>query len=160
MRLVAGTLNTDRILVARRGGEIAGLAGFVADGRGPFSISQEAWTREHGRIGGALRAAALAVARLASNPRRGDLYVEMLRARERKRGEGVGALLLQGLDAEARRLGKGRIRMFVDVRNAAGRRFYERHGYRLVRTLSLPVVGRLFHHGRVDLLVKTLDGPP
>ena len=51
-------------------------------------------------------------------------------------GHGLGALLLDAAEADARRHGRTRLRLEVRADNGAGIRLYERHGY--VRTGTKP----------------------
>lgn len=58
----------------------------------------------------------------------GEFYVEFLIVDETLRGRGVGGILMRAMEARARDAGTARITLDVAVKNAAGRRFYERLG--------------------------------
>lgn len=61
-----------------------------------------------------------------------DLYIFMIGVDASWRGRGVGCLLLQHAEKEARRLGKRRLRLGVVENNHAARRLYESVGFRTV----------------------------
>jgi L-amino acid N-acyltransferase YncA len=50
------------------------------------------------------------------------------------RGQGIGNVLLDALEARARALGYHKLVLAALARNAVGRRLYERHGFALVGT--------------------------
>lgn len=59
------------------------------------------------------------------------VYVDDLVVTESERSKGWGAQLLSAVEAEARALGIGKIRLCTGTENHAGKKFYEREGWEL-----------------------------
>ncbi len=59
------------------------------------------------------------------------VYVDDLVVTESHRSQGLGAVLLEAVEKEARVLGCEKIRLCTGTENHAGKRFYERHGWNL-----------------------------
>lgn len=156
-RFVAGRLDPERLLVARRGkAGIVAFIGFRVDGRGPLEPTRRDLAALHGPIGGALRRVVLALVR--PRVRADELYIESFKTRIGHRRRGYGEALLAAVEAEARRRGKRRIRLHVDRGNERARRFYLARGFRIVGAGHVPLLGRLFNHTAVHTMVKEL-GP-
>lgn len=66
--------------------------------------------------------------RMIGYPFPGEFYVEFLIVESALRGQRIGDALMDAMEAEARRAGANRLTLDVAVKNAGGRRFYERRG--------------------------------
>ena len=103
--LLAQTFHLDRALVARRGSEIVGLAGYEHGGRALVGIHWEAMRRNYGRWGGGSRYLALALFDRTAAP--GELLMDGIVVAPAARGQGVGTELLRRVLATAAKLGSG-----------------------------------------------------
>lgn len=61
----------------------------------------------------------------------GEWYLGLLMLEPGARGQGLGATVLQAAEAWVRGQGARRVRLAVAEQNEGGRRFWERHGYRV-----------------------------
>jgi putative acetyltransferase len=59
----------------------------------------------------------------------GTVELKRMIVKEGARGQGVGAALLHGAEAEARRLGAQAVLLEVGIRNTEAQRLYRRAGY-------------------------------
>lgn len=71
------------------------------------------------------------------------------------RGSGLGTAVLAGFEAMARREGYAGVRLAVIAANAAGRRFWDRHGFTWEATQAQRPFGQLHHD--VHVLVHRFD---
>lgn len=89
-------------------------------------------------------------------------YLRLLLVNPDHHGRGVGARLLQAGEARVRATSK-HLYMFVTRDNDAARRFYERHGYRLVGILPnlvRPGIDECLYHKRLrDPHTSLVDEP-
>ena len=74
----------------------------------------------------------LAMAVITRGVRMDALYLASIAVDPKRRGTGIGALLLEALSREARESGCQAIEADVTLKNAPALRFYERVGYRIV----------------------------
>jgi ribosomal protein S18 acetylase RimI-like enzyme len=58
----------------------------------------------------------------------GDFYLQAIATNEEFRGKGIGAVLLDGIEGQARASGSTRLFLDVAAKNKGAHRFYERHG--------------------------------
>lgn len=75
------------------------------------------------------------VACFAISTSRGALVAKLddVNVRPGLEGQGIGGAMLEGLKAELRRIGVGRIDTATHFDNPGARRFYERHGFASLR---------------------------
>ena len=135
-------LDPSHALVALRGGELVGIAGFkTAAGSlaGGFTLG-----RLRARLGvvGALRAAMVLVL-FERRPVPGQLLMDGIGVAPALRGAGIGTMLLRGLVDYARSAGYRSIRRDVIDTNPAARRLYERMGFVAVGTQRFAYLGWL-----------------
>lgn len=86
--------------------------------------------RWFGPTGGAKRLLQFWITEWGRRYEKEDLYIFMIGVDASSRGRGVGRLLLQHAEKEARRLGKRRLRLGVIENNHAARRLYQSAGFR------------------------------
>lgn len=144
--VLACGLNADRMVLARLGGEIVGVAGFRHGGRGAFSHGLRELVREYG-VSGVLRGAGLLMLGRAEGA--GWLVMDGLAVDERARGRGIGTALLHAIAAEAKRLGKAEVRLSVIDTNGRARALYERVGFAARRESSIGPLRWVFAFRRV-----------
>jgi len=84
---------------------------------------------------------------------RGSGHIITIDVVESARRSGVGSELLRAAEGRLQAVGCERVQLEVAVSNAAAIRFYQRHGYGIVRTLPR------YYHGELDALLmeKPLD---
>jgi ribosomal protein S18 acetylase RimI-like enzyme len=61
-------------------------------------------------------------------PDEGDSYVWALAVAEKLRGQGIGSILMDSAEEQARARGSARLSLDVETKNHGARRFYERRG--------------------------------
>ncbi|MFW5743419.1 MAG: GNAT family N-acetyltransferase [Spirochaetota bacterium] len=80
--------------------------------------------------------------RMVGYPFPGEFYVEFLIVDAAMRGRGIGARLMDAMEAKAREADARRFTLDVAAKNAGGRRFYERRGMTRVPDWPQSSVGR------------------
>jgi ribosomal protein S18 acetylase RimI-like enzyme len=88
---------------------------------------------------------------------RGSLYIAEVHVDPELRGHGIGGLLLDFADAEARRVGTDHLSLHTHIANRA-RRLYERHGFRVTDVREDAVYERYTGISGRILMEKRLDG--
>jgi ribosomal protein S18 acetylase RimI-like enzyme len=83
----------------------------------------------------------------------GDFYLLAIAVDEQRCGEGIGSLLMDAFEAQARENGSTRLCLDVSASNKSARRFYERRGMEIESQWPkhLPIPGLKFYR-----MVKTL----
>jgi ribosomal protein S18 acetylase RimI-like enzyme len=66
--------------------------------------------------------------RMIGYPFSGEFYPEFLIVDEALRGQGIGGVLMDAMEAKARQAAVDRLTLDVAAKNTAGQRFYERRG--------------------------------
>jgi ribosomal protein S18 acetylase RimI-like enzyme len=158
MTVLKEALVRDRILVARQNGEITGVLGFAADGRGPFRIGARDVRRAHGSISGSFRFLLLKAVTSMVKAGPDEVFVEFFRTRQRRRQGGTGSSLLSAAEQRARLMGKRKVRLFVEVANENAFKFYRSRGYTTTRRLRLFGIGALVGHAHIAVMEKDV-GP-
>jgi len=130
--MIADHLNTNRIIVAREGDEIVGIAGLKYDGAGLFTPDRRGFLKHYGPLVGRVRAELWAS--VQTNPRPHQLLLDGLGVLSDRRGCGIGTALLKAVDERARELGKTEVILEVVDTNHRAKALYERFGYRIVHT--------------------------
>ena len=150
--LLARTFNSDRVLTARKGSRIVGLAGLQHGGRAFVGVTWRDIRAEYGLVGGAARAMALSI--FERSPRESELVMDGIVVSEEARGRGIGSELLRRVVQVAMDHGLTQVRLDVVDTNPAARRLYERHGFVEEKTVSAPWLRRIFGFGAATTMVK------
>ncbi len=139
--VLARSLNPTHAIVAKRGGQLAGLAGFQ-DGAGSLlDIDLRAMTRAYGLAGGGLRY--LGMGLLLSRDRQpGTLLMDGIAVAPELRGQGIGTRLLEALCRHARENSYSDVRLDVLGNNPRARALYERQGFVAAKERSYPLLQR------------------
>ncbi len=153
-RFLASGLAPERVFVARRDGEIAGVAGFKENGRGLFELGLRVLFAEYG-WSAPFRALGLMLLERREVP--DCLLMDGIVVAAEMRGNGVGTLLLQAIEKHARALGKQKIRLDVIDTNPGARRLYERFGFSPVRTVGTGLLAPLFSFRSATEMHKVLS---
>lgn len=144
--VIAGGLRPDHALVALRGDQVVGVAGFkTARGGLTGGITPSALRDELGTLG-ALRAL-LVLALMERRPASGELLMDGIAVSSAHRGTGAGTALLRATIDLARASGCRSVRLDVIDTNHAARRLYERVGFTVVRTSRFPYLRWLLGFG-------------
>ncbi len=126
----AHDLSYEHAVFAQVAGSIAGMASGYTEAQHRQS-SDESLRRAAGRSGFRIRctsALAFPILRFLHTYEEGDFYLQFLAVDESFRRRGIGAGLMQAMEARARESGAGRLALDVSARNATARRLYERKG--------------------------------
>ncbi|MFB0618144.1 GNAT family N-acetyltransferase [Streptomyces sp. AGS-58] len=152
---LARHLNRDRGVTALVDGEVVGVAGYQAGGRGLTGGSAADVLSAYGLLKGLLpRLAVLALFR--RTPGEGDLVMDGIAVDARHRGSGIGTLLLREIAAIGAENGCRRIRLDVIDTNPRARALYERHGFTARRTEQTPWLRRPLGFGAVTTMHRPL----
>jgi ribosomal protein S18 acetylase RimI-like enzyme len=130
--MIADHISADRIIVARDGEEVVGIAGLKYDGTGFFAPDRRGFLKRYGPLVGRVRAGLWAS--VQTNPRAHQLFLDGLGVQADLRGRGIGTALLEAVDRRARELDKTEVILEVVDTNPRARALYERFGYRTVLT--------------------------
>ncbi|MEI4484715.1 GNAT family N-acetyltransferase [Frigidibacter sp. MR17.14] len=150
---IARVMRPDHAIAARgERGEILGLVGFRSPA-GSFVEGGPADLRAvYGRIGGSLRAGALALMTRDTDNRR--FLVDGFCVRGDRRGSGIGHELIAALCAEARKRGYAEVRLDVIGENIRARALYEREGFRTAGVSRSRLSGLLFGFDQVMTMTR------
>ncbi|MEI4473111.1 GNAT family N-acetyltransferase [Frigidibacter sp. MR17.24] len=150
---VARVMRPDHAIAARGArGELLGLVGFRSPA-GSFVEGGAADLRaSYGRIGGSLRAAALAMMTRDTDNQR--FLVDGFCVRSDQRGGGIGRALIAALCAEARARGYAEVRLDVVGENIRARALYEREGFVAAGASRSRVSALLFGFDRVMTMTR------
>ncbi len=114
---------------AERGGRIAGMVSGYVEGEEHESEDDALMIAPGNRLRRRMGAAFMRWRwRMIGHPFPGQFYVEFLIVDAALRGQGIGAILMDAMEARAREAGVARLTLDVAVKNTRGRRFYERRG--------------------------------
>lgn len=149
-------IRTDHVIVALRGGQLLGLAGFKTP-EGAFADGSWADLRAvYGLFGASWRLALLtALIREVDNER---FLIDGICVAEGFRGRGIGQALIQRLCDEAAARGYEALRLEVVDSNPRARALYERMGFRVTRHDRLGLLR--FAFGFVSAATMVLELPP
>ncbi|MFF2348479.1 GNAT family N-acetyltransferase [Kitasatospora sp. NPDC058115] len=147
---IAGHLHHDRGIVAVRGGEVVGVAGYRLGGRGLTGGGAGDVLAAYGPVRGLPRLAVLALFERRPGP--GELVMDGIAVDAGQRGRGIGGLLLTEVAAVAAEQGCHRIRLDVIDVNPRARALYERHGFTATRTERTPYLRTLLGFGAVTTM--------
>lgn len=135
-------LRGDRICVAVVKGEVAGCLSYRMDGQGSVWPEAKQFRQHFGAASGTVRYALTQASLMRGRP--DDLYIEGFRVDEKARGRGIGGALLDWLGAEVVRRGKAAWRTEASAGADAAIHVYQKAGARIVKTIKLGPVGKLF----------------
>lgn len=114
---------------AERDGRIVGMVSGYVEGEAHESEDDALMIAPGNRLRRRLGAAFMRWRwRMIGHPFSREFYVEFLIVDATVRGQGIGALLMDAMEAKARQAGADRLTLDVAVKNTRGRRFYERRG--------------------------------
>lgn len=130
--MIADHLNADRLIVAREGDQVVGIAGLKYNGTGFVAPDRRGFLERYGPLIGRVRAALWAS--VQTIPRPHQLLLEGLGVQADRQGRGIGTALLEAVDGRARELDKTEVILEVVDTNLRARALYERLGYRIVHT--------------------------
>ncbi len=153
--LLSESLDLGRAIVALRGGQLLGLAGFHHDGRSLSGAIDWQGLRKHVGLWGALRATAVATL-LERAPAPGELLMDGICVAPDARGLGLGTRLLRALCDHGTQLGVAHVRLDVIDTNPRARRLYEREGFVATETTELGPLKAVFGFSAATTMVKRL----
>jgi ribosomal protein S18 acetylase RimI-like enzyme len=130
-RLLAPTIDWERVFVAYLDDEPVGFVSFQWKGRGPYKLSMRDFVRQFGWIAGMLRWVLHAMLELRSS-RSGCVHITGLRVELAARRRGIASALIARAEAEARRFGAATVALDVYGSNAAALCLYLRTGFHVV----------------------------
>ena len=138
--IITPTLHHDRVIVARDGTSVAGVAGFNLDGRGLVAPSLSDMARHRGWTRALFGMVCLGF--LDSDKQDHLLVMDGITVAEPFRGHGIGTKLLNAVVALAADVGKTAVQLSVIDTNPSAKRLYERFGFTPVKTENLGRLGR------------------
>ena len=136
------SLNAPFAMVARRGDELLGVAGFQYAEKSFLTFAFPTFHHVFGLLPGALKY--LTFGLFARPQRAGELLMDGIVVHPAARGQGVGTLLLHALFDIAQQQQMRTIRLDVVDTNPAARRLYERLGFVAVKTHRYPLLRTIF----------------
>ncbi|MEO1200082.1 MAG: GNAT family N-acetyltransferase [Pseudomonadota bacterium] len=156
--LFAPKARLDRAIAAVEGERLLGIAGYKDADGGFFDVDLADLRGAFGRIGGTWRALALSL--FERKPTPGEFLMDGIAVTPEARGKGVGSALLSSVEAQARSLGYGRVRLDVVDTNPRARQLYERVGFEAVETERLKVFKPIFGFAASTRMVKHIGVTP
>jgi GNAT superfamily N-acetyltransferase len=157
-RLLAQSINWDRVLLACQDGAPVGYASFKHQRRGPFSPGIRPFIHEFGRLGGSLRYGLFVISECREWYY--GFYLYGLHVRKAARRQGVASALLQVAFDQALSLGHTKIELEVQVKNLAARAFYARHAFMPIHTFPTNWLSRVMPFPTVINLRRKLSPHP
>ncbi|RKS28727.1 acetyltransferase (GNAT) family protein [Pseudomonas sp. WPR_5_2] len=157
-RLLAGSINWDRVLIAYRDRTPLGYAAFKHHRRGPFSPGAGPFLREFGRLRGALRYLLFAI--IEGRESYYGFYLYGLHVIKHARHQGIARSLMAAIFDQARQAGHDRVALEVQVKNQRARRLYEQLGFSRVRATPVNWLGRLLPFPAVINMRRSLTSQP
>lgn len=154
LRFLERVMRADHVFVAVEAGQLRGLVGFKTPGGSFAGGGMADLTAVYGWFGALWRAALLdLLSRDVDNAR---FLLDGICVAQDARSQGIGALLLAAIEAEARLRGYPAVRLDVIGDNWRARALYERQGFVLVRTERLGLLRHVFGFATSLTMVKTL----
>ncbi len=146
--------DSERVIIALRQGQLAGVAGLQYGGRQFVNAGASAFAHEFGWLSGLLRFALFAV--FAQSESKGELLLEGIAVHSSMRGKGIGTRLLQAVSDFARADGFGSVRLDVVDANPDARRLYERLGFVPTQTRKYPYLRRMMGFSAATTMTKEI----
>ena len=162
IRIFEKEFDPELAVAATHGDKLVGLVtlrhGSVAHhttrARGPRLST---FIKQFGYLGGPVRFALQKMVMSGRPHRRDELLVEAMAVDEAYRGRGIGARLMEAVFDFARASGVRSIRLEVVDTNPGARRFYEKMGFKAVKTRSYRHLLDRLGFSPVTTMIKTLD---
>ncbi|MEU4562714.1 GNAT family N-acetyltransferase [Actinoplanes sp. NPDC023936] len=149
---VTAALRPDRTLVARVGGEVAGMCGFHHGGHGAVDLS---WARLRTGLGTVAAAwAALALAPLERRELDGVLVLDGICVAAEHRGRGIGSALLDAATELGARHGDQWVQLSVVDTNPRAEALYRRVGFETAGHGSIGALRHLYGFDRYRTMRK------
>jgi GNAT superfamily N-acetyltransferase len=126
-RLLAGSFDPGRAIVALRAERLVGVLGMNYGGRHFVHLPRARLVREYGVVSGSARSLLAAMLEREQSP--GQLLLDGIAVAPEARGGGIGTLLLTNVTAYASRRGLLSVRLDVVNTNPRARQLYERLGF-------------------------------
>lgn len=153
--LFIGRLQSAQVVLARKGGSLAGYLMFQQGWQSPFRVGFLDFLRVHGR------SALWRYPAFVYLEWRGsiyDFYIYSLKVQPRQRRQGVAKQLMLFAEAAAARRGNRHVTLEVNADNRAAIALYESLGYRRVSTFRLGWLSGFMGFGQVELMRKDIQG--
>lgn len=157
-RLLARSINWDRILLAYRDSSALGYASFKHHRRGPFSPGLEPFRREFGWLQGAWRYGLFSIAECREWYY--GFYLHGLRVVKPARQQGIATALLAETFTQARQAGYEKVELEVQLKNHSAQRLYLQQGFIRVRTTPVNWLARLLPFPAVINMRRALTPRP
>lgn len=157
-RLLAESINWDRILIAYRDCTAQGYAAFKHHRRGPFSPGVGPFVREFGWTRGGLRYLLFVITECREWSF--GFYLYGLHVIKQARYQGIAKSLLTEIYDQARQSGHDRVELEVQVKNQRAQRLYTQQGFSRVRTTPVNWLGRLLPFPAVVNMRRSLSARP
>lgn len=141
----------DHAMVAMRGEQVLGVAGFRQGGKGMFHRPVRDFFIEY-RWSAPLRLILLAMVERAEEP--DILVMDGIAVSAVARGHGVGTALLGAIAEHARSQGKKGVRLDVVDTNPRARKLYEREGFTAQKTIGTWPLSHLFPFRAIARMLK------
>jgi len=154
--IIQAAVRPDRMLVARIGGEVAGVCGYHEGGAGAADIS---WSGLRARLSlvAAVRAV-LVLSVLSAQKRANVLILDGICVHSDKRGRGVGTVLLDAAVDHAQSQGLKGVQLSVVDTNPRAEALYRRLGFETITTESLGLLAPLYGFNRYTTMERKLGG--
>ncbi|NJN18767.1 MAG: GNAT family N-acetyltransferase [Oscillochloris sp.] len=154
-RILAAGLNLDRVLGAFDGDELVGVAGLEYAGRRVFAIKPRHCIAEFGWWRGLYTWAAINQFTLGFYPP-GQIHIAALAVNGRRRGQGIGSILLEAVFDLARHQNLRAVRLEVVDTNQGAQQLYERFGFTVIHRFPLPFLRNWLGFSAVNEMIKKL----
>jgi GNAT superfamily N-acetyltransferase len=156
-RLLARSINWDRVLIAYRDSAALGYAAFKHHRRGPFSPGVRPFVGEFGRLRGGWRYLLFVIAE--SREWYYGFYLYGLHVIKHARHQGIATALLTEIFDQVRQSGYDRVELEVQVKNQRAQQVYLQQGFVRVRSTPVNRLGRLLPFPAVINMRRSLTPP-
>lgn len=133
--LIADHINYDQFLQLKNDQEdVVAVATIETDDSGyAIDIPYSAFKKQFGLIGGLLRRISYSIYKHSQDDTNAnEMYIDLVAVKKSERGHGFGEQLFKKIEEHGRKLNKPHIKLNVVNNNEAGKRFYERLGYKQI----------------------------
>jgi len=155
LQTTQAAIRSDRMLVARIEGEVAGVCGYYERGVGAGDLS---WSALRTRLSLVAAIRAVLVLSVLSQRERGNaLVLDGICVHSDKRGRGVGTVLLDAAVDHARSRSLQAVQLSVVDTNPRAEALYLRLGFQTIDTGSLDLLAPLYGFDRHTTMERRLD---
>jgi len=133
--LIAEYLNDDQFLQLKNDQEdVVAVATIETDDSGyAIDIPYSAFKKQFGLIGGLLRRISYSIYKHSQDDTNAnEMYIDLVAVKKSERNHGFGEQLFKKIEEHGKKLNKPHIKLNVVNNNEAGKRFYERLGYKQI----------------------------